>query len=386
MRDPQTGATWGYVVVDHTGRGPGLGGTRMAADVSLEEVARLARTMTLKNSAACLPFGGGKSGIVTDPIQWARQPDLRSELITRFAEALFALDRYIPAPDMGTQEKDIQRIFEVFSEKLGRTDHMRGGAGRPPEQGGIPIDDWGLTAHGLVAAARTLEELEPGFRIRGARGVIQGYGNVGAWTASKLHAAGAVIVGASDIHAALWHPKGLNVDTLNRVRRQPGGLRGYEGPVEKRFGPEKLDWLLEAPCDLLVPAARPDAITARNADRIDCRIILQGANTPSNKMTEYYLEHRRKILSLSDFIVNVGGVVGCAVELKMNADPDYKKKVLAPGLRSYLETLIEHTVSRNVREIFRLRTLPANEQRIFREVALDLAQERLHSRMGEVWL
>ena len=81
-----------------------------------------------------------------------------------------------------------------------------------------------------------------------------------------------------------------------------------------------MDWLLEAPCDILVPAARPDAITARNADRIQCKVILQGANTPVNKMTEYYLNNRRGIISLSDFIVNSGGIIGCAVELTMKAD------------------------------------------------------------------
>ena len=140
--------------------------------------------------------------------------------------------------------------------------------------------------------------------------------------------AGAIIVGASDIHQALWNAKGLDVGQLNQIRKNPGGLASYTGPIEKALGPEHLDWLLEAPCEILVPAARPDAITAKNADRIQCKVILQGANTPVNKMTEYYLKNRRGILSLSDFIVNVGGVIGCAVEMKMTGDGDYKSEVL----------------------------------------------------------
>ncbi|MFQ5450468.1 MAG: Glu/Leu/Phe/Val dehydrogenase [Nitrospinaceae bacterium] len=384
--DPAAGKTWGYVVVDNTLRGPGLGGIRIAGDLTLAEVSRLARTMTLKNSAACLPFGGGKSGLIADPDLFLENPAFKSGLIHLFAEAAFQIDKYIPAPDMGTQEKDIQQIYELYSDKLGRANHMRGGAGRLPEKGGIPIDAWGLTAHGLFAAARVMEHLEGGVPIKNARVVVQGYGNVGARIATKLHEAGAIIAGASDIHAALWNPKGLDIEEMNSIRRGIQGLQAYSGSVEKRFGPGGLDWLLEAPCDILVPAARPDAITARNADRIQCRMILQGANTPSNKMTEYYLKNRRNILSLSDFIVNVGGVIGCAVELKMTADQDYKKRVEGKGLRTFMEDLIYDTVSKNVMEIHQRVAASGQKDTIFREEAVRLARERLDPQNRECWL
>ncbi|MCH8311441.1 MAG: Glu/Leu/Phe/Val dehydrogenase [Nitrospinae bacterium] len=386
LSDPETGQAWGFVVIDNTVRGPGLGGIRMAPDLTLLEVSRLARAMTLKNSAACLPLGGGKSGLTVDPYFFQSHPHLKRKLISLFTDALFKIDSYIPAPDMGTNEIDIQQIYEKFSEKLGTFNHMRGGAGRPPEKGGIPIDDWGLTAHGLFAAARTMETLQGGFPIKNARVVIQGYGNVGSWTATKLQGAGAVIVGASDIHVALWNPTGLNVEELNRIRKDSLGLQRYSGPVDKRFGPDKLDWLLEAPCEILVPAARPDCINAKNADRIDCKMILQGANTPSNKMTEYYLQNQRKILSLSDFIVNVGGVIGCAVELKMTGDLDFKDKMLKKGPQIYLEELIANTVSKNVTEVHNRMTAQKQKDVIFRNEALNLAQERLSSPIKEDWL
>jgi len=386
LSDPETGKTWGFVVIDNTVRGPGLGGIRMAPDLTLLEVSRLARAMTLKNSAACLPLGGGKSGLTVDPVYFNSHPEIKKNLISLFADALFRIDGYISAPDMGTNEIDVQQIYERFSEKLGTFNHMRGGAGRPPEKGGIPIDDWGLTAHGLFAAAKTMQTLELGFPIKNARVVIQGYGNVGSWIATKLHRAGAVIVGASDIHCALWNPRGLNVEELNRIRKDPSGLQNYSVPVDRRFGPEKLDWLLEAPCDILVPAARPDCINAKNADRIDSRIILQGANTPSNKMTEYYLQKQRGILSLSDFIVNVGGVIGCAVELKMTGDPEFKEKALNKGPQIYLEELIAHTVSKNVTEVHNRMTAQKQNDAIFRDEALKLAQERLGSQSKEEWL
>jgi len=386
LSDPETGQTWGFVVIDNTIRGPALGGIRMASDLTLLEVSRLARAMTLKNSAACLPLGGGKSGLTVDPYFFQSHPSLKRKLIRLFADALFKINRYISAPDMGTNEIDVQQIYEIFSDNLGTFHHMRGGAGRPPEKGGIPIDDWGLTAHGLFTAAVAMENLEGGFPIKNARVVIQGYGNVGSWTATKLHHAGAVIVGASDIHCALWDPKGLNIEELNRVRKNPTGLKEYSGSVDKRFEPDKLDWLLEAPCEILVPAARPDCINAKNADRIDCRMILQGANTPSNKMTEYYLQNRRNILSLSDFIVNVGGVIGCAVELKMTGDPDFNQKLVEKDSQTYLEKLIANTVSTNVTEVHKRMIAQKQKDVIFRDEALKLAQERLCSQCKEEWL
>ena len=212
LSDPETGQTWGFVVVDNTIRGLGLGGIRMAPDLTLLEVSRLARAMTLKNSVACLPLGGGKSGLVVDPNFFQSHPSLKRELIRLFADALFKIDRYIPAPDMGTNEIDIQQIYEIYSDNLGTRHHKRGGAGRPPEKGGIPIDDWGLTAHGLFTAAVAMENLDGGFPVKNARVVIQGFGNVGSCTAAKLHLAGAVIVGASDIHCAFCNPNGLNAE------------------------------------------------------------------------------------------------------------------------------------------------------------------------------
>ena len=119
----------------------------------------------------------------------------------KVADAIFSVTIYKPATDMGTNEKDMQVIFDFFSKKNGDYKHMRGGAGRPPDKGGIPIDEWGLTSHGIFAAVNTLENLENNWKICGSKVVIQGYGNVGSPLATKLSQAGAVIVGASDINA-----------------------------------------------------------------------------------------------------------------------------------------------------------------------------------------
>ena len=196
----------------------------------------------------------------------------------------------------------------------------------------------------------------------------------------KLSQKGALIVGASDINCALWYPEGLDVRELVRIRKLPNGLKNYSKKVNKIFENKKLDWLLEAPCDILIPAARPDAITAKNIDRIDCRLILEGANTPISKPIEYYLKHRRNILSLTDFIVNAGGVIGCAVEQKIMQDTNYANKVKIKNTRNYTENLIFNTISTNVTEIF---SRIKNDD-LFRDAATELALERLQTK--EIWL
>ena len=371
---------WGYVTIDNNQRGPALGGVRMVPNINLKEVNRLARVMTLKNSAACLPHGGAKSGLLINNFILNKDRKVKKEYIKKFSAALFELDNYIPAPDMGTDEYDIQIVYEQHSKKLKTEIHCRGGAGRPLQNGGIPIDEWGLTAHGLFAAALTIENLVDNFKLNNSKVIIQGFGNVGCPTAVKLHQKGAIIVGVSDINCALWNSRGLDLNELRKIRKLEGGLSLYTKKVEKRFGPDKLDWLIEAPCDILVPAARPDAITSKNIDRIDCQIVLQGANTPSSKPVEYYLKHHRNILSLTDFIVNAGGVIGCAVELNLMKNRSYANKVEAKGLRTYTENLIFKTVSKNVQEIYKR----MKGDSIFRDAAVELAYERLKSQ--EVWL
>jgi glutamate dehydrogenase (NAD(P)+) len=378
--DPETNRSWGYVVVDHTGRGPGLGGVRMTQDISIQEVSRLAYIMTHKNAAANLPLGGAKAGLIANPEWFHGNPNLKKKLIKLYADVLFPINSYIPAPDMGTDELDMQVIFSNFSNKLGTKNHMRGAVSRPYETGGIPIDEWGLTACGLFAATETLESLVEGFSIKGSKIIVQGFGNVGGQIARKLQKAGAIIIGASDINAALWNSSGLDVDQLNTIRKFPNGILNYSGKIEKRFNSKNIDRLLEAPCDILIPAARPDAITAKNADRIQCKYIIQGANTPSSKMTEYYLQNRRNILSLTDFIVNAGGVIGCAVELKMTVDKGYREKRIEEGPQNYLEKLINKTISQNVRETYQIMIDQINKDLIFREAAFILAEKKIQKK------
>ncbi|WP_415908991.1 Glu/Leu/Phe/Val family dehydrogenase [Oleiharenicola sp. Vm1] len=379
IHDPADDATWGYVAVDNLVRGRGLGGVRLAPDVTVDEVYGLAAAMTMKSAAAMLPLGGAKSGLRVEPRYFADKPEEKRALIAMLAEALWGIPDYIPGPDMGTNETDMQTIYEVFAQKNGAAHHGRGGVGRPPAQGGFPLDEWAITAHGLFAAAIASEKHIPDFRIKDSSVVIQGFGNVGAPIAEKLASLGARIVGASDINAGLYNPAGLDVPQLLALRRTKAGLAGYTGPVKHRFDGEHLDRLMEMPCTILVPAARPHAIHPENAPHIHTRIVLQGANNPADLVSEYFLQHRRGIVCLTDFIVNSGGVTAAFIEAKADVDTDFRARVMAEDGtgRAFIEKVVTRIITENIDEMFARRASHRAKDITWREIAHEMARDRL---------
>ena len=282
------------VAVDNVACGPAVGGVRMAPDVSTEEAFRLARAMTLKNAAAGLPHGGGKSVIVADP----KMPLADKErLIRAFAAAIADMVEYIPGPDMGTDELTMGWI----KDENGRA------VGLPREVGGIPLDEIGATGFGLAAAIDVAAE-HMGMPISGARVVIQGFGSVGKHAARLLADKGAVLVGASDTQGTVADENGLDVAALTALKAAGRPLRDH--PSGRKLGG---DAVIDIPCDIWIPAARPDVINAGNVSRLHARLVAQGANIPCTADAEETLA-RRGILVLPDFIANAGGVICAATE------------------------------------------------------------------------
>jgi glutamate dehydrogenase (NAD(P)+) len=282
------------VVIDNTASGPAIGGTRMAPDVSIEECARLARAMTLKNAAAGLAHGGAKSVILDDP---AMPPPQKKEIIRAFAAAIRDLGDYIPGPDMGTDEQAMAWV----KDEIGRA------VGLPRVVGGIPLDEIGATGFGLAIAAETTQGLG-GPKLAGARVVVQGFGAVGQHAARFLAEKGAVLVAASDSRGAISDPKGLDVNVLISLKHQGKSLEAY-GHGEKL----EHDDIVAVPCEIWIPAARPDVLHADNVGRLETKLVLQGANIPATLEAERRL-HERGILSVPDFIANAGGVICASVE------------------------------------------------------------------------
>ncbi len=288
------------VAVDNIACGPAVGGVRMAQDASTEEAFRLARAMTLKNAAAGLPHGGGKSVIFGDP----KMPIADKErLIRAFATAIADLAEYIPGPDMGTDE----RAMGWIHDETGRA------VGLPRELGGIPLDEIGATGFGLVAAIEVAAE-DLGLALAGARVVIQGFGSVGKHAARFLAEKGAVLVAASDTQGTIADDNGLDVAALIALKAEGGSLCDH--PRGKKLAG---DAVIAIPCDIWIPAARPDVIHAGNVARLQTKLVAEGANIPCTPEAEAALA-ARGVLVLPDFIANAGGVICAAVEYQRGSE------------------------------------------------------------------
>jgi glutamate dehydrogenase (NAD(P)+) len=334
------------LVVDNVARGSAVGGLRMAPDVSVEECARLARAMTLKNSAAGLAHGGGKSVLWGDP----RMPRERKErLIRAFAHALRNEEDYIVGPDMGTDESCMAWI----KDEIGRS------VGLPAALGGIPLDEIGATGWGISRAA---EVAAPwcGLALEGARVAIQGFGAVGKHAARFLVQKGARLVAASDTRGTLHHPAGIDVARLIALKDAGGSVCDY--PVGTKLDP---DAIVDVECDIWIPAARPDVIREDNVARLRTKLVLQGANIPFTLGAEQTL-HERGVLVIPDFIANAGGVICAAMEYR-GATESQACKAIAEKIRANTEAVLKDARDKQV--------LP-------RQAAIDLAGARVQDAMN----
>jgi glutamate dehydrogenase (NAD(P)+) len=329
------------VVIDNVAAGPAIGGIRLAPDVSVEECFRLARAMTLKNAACGLRHGGGKSVIFADPSMPIRD---KERLIRAFAKAIEPLTDYIPGPDMGLDETAMAWV----RDEIGRA------VGLPAELGGIPLDEVGATGFGVAIAAE-IAAPRAGITLAGARVIVEGFGAVGRHAARFLARKGAILVGASDRRGAIYDARGLDIEALTRLRAQGASVAVHrEGEA---LGP---DALLSAPCDIFIPAARPDVLRADNVDSLNCRLVVEGANIPATAEAERRL-FERGIVAAPDFIANAGGVICAAVEY-------------AGGDAAAAFAAIEEKIGRNMRQIVE-RADAAGVS--LRDAATTLVEERL---------
>ncbi len=293
VTEPEIGLR-GILVVDNVAAGPSIGGLRMAEDVSLSECFRLARAMTMKNAAAGLRHGGGKSVMVGDP---RMEPAKKERMIRAFACALEGVESYIFGPDMGTDEQAMAWV----KDEIGRA------VGLPREVGGIPLDEIGATGFGVAHAAE-IACAHAGIDLKGARVAIQGFGAVGRHSARFLAERGAVLVAACDSRGTVMDEGGLDIEALSRVKAERRSVTelgsGKTGGVEA---------ILDVPCDIWIPAARPDVVREDNVERLDTRLVVEGANIPITREAERRLAERG-VLVIPDFIANAGGVICAAME------------------------------------------------------------------------
>lgn len=291
-----------FTVQHSNALGPCKGGIRMTADVTLDDVTALAMEMTWKCALIGVPFGGGKSGIVqeTESLS-ATDKETLVRSFTRGAHHLIHPVVYVPAPDMGTNERDMGHIKDAIVYSAGQaTTQGCYVTGKPVVLGGV-AGRREATGRGVaIAAAEAMHVLRR--ELKGARVVVQGFGNVGSVAALCLSEMGALIVGVGDVYASVQNPQGLDVTALAAHLRKTGSLAGFPGGAE--IGHEAL---LELPCDILAPAAAGGQITGANAARIQAKVIAEGANGPTTPEADSILEERG-VFIIPDILCNAGGV------------------------------------------------------------------------------
>ena len=351
----------GILVIDNTSRGPGKGGIRMTPTVDVEEVFRLARTMTWKCALADLPFGGAKSGIIADVKRLNKEQ--KKAIIQAFARALKPLSpkQYIAAPDVNTAEEEMKWYAEANGSWKSCTGKPANVCmklfGQPGEKCGIP-HEFGSTGLG-VAHATAIACKHKGIEIKNATVAIEGFGNVGTFASEYLQKFGAKIVAVSDSKGAVYNEDGIDVKKLEDVKKLTGSVVNYKpGKVLKN------EDLFSLPVDIIIPSALPDTINKGNMNAIKSKIIVEGANIPMTADIDNEL-HKHGILVVPDFVANAGGVISSYAEYR-----GYNPKDMF--------ALVERKIKQNTKLILE----KAKKERMKpRDAAMSIAVERVRSAM-----
>jgi glutamate dehydrogenase (NAD(P)+) len=299
----------GYRVQHNAVRGPYKGGLRFHPEVDLNEVRALAALMTWKTALVGIPFGGAKGGITCDPTKMSRNELQRlTRGFTQKIDMCLGVYRDIPAPDVNTNAQVMAWIMDEYGKKHGYTPAIV--TGKPVNLGGS-LGREEATGRGTAIITReACKALK--IDLKGARVVIQGFGNVGSWTARFLAELGAKIIAVSDVNGGIFDEKGLNIDALFGQRNSTGTIVGLAG-AKSITNAE----LLALECDVLIPAALGGAIDRDNAPDVRARLIVEAANTPLTPRADEILRSRDIPVS-PDILVNAGGVTVSYFEWTQN--------------------------------------------------------------------
>ncbi len=289
-----------YVVFHNTARGPAKGGIRLSSHVTLDETIDLAERMTWKTALVKLPFGGGKSAIAMAPNSMT--PFERINVFHEYVHLVgIELEHgsYVPAPDMGSTPLDMATIF-------GQTHRLESVTGKPVRVGGLP-GRLEATGRGVAHTTRLALSRILGKPAEEATVAVQGFGNVGSWTAHFLASWGAKIVGVSDKTGGLYNPKGLDIPALQEYAANEGNIKGAPG--------EKItnDELLSLDVDCLVPAALENVLTKETAASARTSLVVEGANGPTTRDADEILLDKG-VHIVPDILANSGGVIASYIE------------------------------------------------------------------------
>jgi glutamate dehydrogenase (NAD(P)+) len=300
LDDGRTAVFPAYRVQHSSVLGPTKGGIRYDADVTLGECAALAAWMTWKCALLRLPYGGAKGGVRCNPRELSLEELQR--LTRRFTSELLVVigpQEDIPAPDMATNEQTMAWMMDTYSMQVGYA-VPEIVTGKPISIGGSVFRREATGAGVVMVTKQACERL--GLRLSDQRCVVQGFGNVGSIAAQELADEGAAVLAVSDVSGGVYAAEGLDLAAVRAWVAETGSLAGYPDAVHITNAE-----LLELPCDILVLAAREDQVTGENADRVQSKLVAEGANGPTSVQADAILAERG-IVVLPDVLTNAGGV------------------------------------------------------------------------------
>jgi glutamate dehydrogenase (NAD(P)+) len=327
----------GYRVQHNLGRGPAKGGIRYHQDVSIDEVKALAMWMTWKCAVVGIPYGGGKGGVIVDPKKLSRRE--LENLSRRFFTEIVVLigpEKDIPAPDVNTNGQVMAWFMDTYSMHVGYT--VPGVVtGKPISLGGSEGRNE-ATARGtvfcIIEAARHLQ-----IDLKNATVVVQGFGNAGSIAAQLMSAEGAKVLAVSDSTGGIHSPAGLDINRVVAWKAEHGTVVGFPGA--KAVSNQEI---LEIECDVLIPAALENQITAANAGKVKAKIVAEAANGPTTPEADEIL-FKNGVFAIPDILCNAGGVTVSYFEWVQDLNRDHwsektvNEKLHEIMVRAFGETL-----------------------------------------------
>ncbi len=319
MDDGSVQVFTGYRVQHNLGRGPAKGGIRYHQDVSIDEVKALAMWMTWKCAVVGIPYGGGKGGVIVDPKKLSlKELEHLSRRFFTEIEVLIGPERDIPAPDVNTTPQIMSWFMDTYSMHVGHT--VPGVVtGKPISLGGSEGRNE-ATARGcvftIVDAAKHL-----GLDLTKSTVAVQGFGNAGSIAAQLMSDEGSKVIAVSDTGGAIWKQDGLDVPKVLAWKKEHGTVVGFPGSKTITNGQ-----LLELECDVLIPAAYENQITADNAPNVKAKIVAEAANGPTTPEADKILAGKG-VFMIPDILANAGGVTVSYFEWVQDLNRDHWTEV-----------------------------------------------------------
>jgi glutamate dehydrogenase (NAD(P)+) len=327
----------GFRVQHSIARGPSKGGIRYAPDVTLDEVRALASWMTWKCAVVNIPFGGAKGGVICDPHKMSMgELERMTRRYTAELVEFIGPEKDVPAPDVNTNEQVMAWMMDTYSMHMRQT-VTAVVTGKPINIGGSRGRREATGRGIMIVVDEAIKRL--GLSRESSRVIVQGFGNVGSNAALLMAEAGYKIVGIIEVDGSLYNKNGLDVDALSEYRQRNGTVLGFPGAE-----PASPADLLVTDCEILIPAATENQITSRNADRVKCRVLAEGANGPTTAAADEILADKR-VFVIPDILCNAGGVTTSYFEWVQDRQGYFwKESVVNEQLEHIMKTAFDDVV------------------------------------------